>query len=51
VKGIQWGVMGGPPPKKPGVEAAELEERIAAEEAILMRMKEELRLKMERMKG
>jgi len=51
VKGIQWGVMGGEPPKPPGAEAKELEERIEAEEAILMRMKEELRAKMERMKG
>jgi len=51
VKGIQWGVMGGPPPKKPGIEVEELKEVIEAEEAVLMRMKEELRQKLERMKG
>jgi len=51
VKGIQWGVMGGEAPKPVEVEAEALEERIKAEEAILMRMKEELRQKLERMKG
>jgi len=51
VKGIQWGIMGGEPPKPPGTEAEVLVERIETEEAILMRMKEELRLKMERLKG
>lgn len=51
VKGIQWGIMGGEPPKPPGAEVEEQEKRIEAEEVILMRMKEELRAKMERMKG
>jgi len=51
VKGIQWGVMGGEPPKPVEVEAEALEERIRAEEAILMRMRAELREKLERMKA
>ena len=39
------------PPAPPEAEAEELKEMIEAEEAILMRMREELRRKLERMKG
>lgn len=49
VKGIQWGVMGGPPPRVEKTEE-ELAEMIESEEEKIRKMKEELRHKMERVK-
>ena len=52
VQEIQRGIMGEKlPSKPPEAEVKELKEVIEAEEVILLRMKEELRLKLERMKG
>ena len=52
VQEIQRGVMVEElPPTPPEAEVEELKEIIEAEEAILMRMREELRQKLERMKG
>ena len=52
VQEIQRGVMVEElPPTPPEAEVEELKEVIEAEEAILMRMREELREKLERMKG